>query len=205
MVKPLIIRGNLMCAVDVETTGLDWQRHDIWQIAVVPLDTNFEPWGNPFYSNMRPHRIANIDSNALSGEKKEQVILESKDHDFVRDLFIEWHERLAEQLGFTQINRLIPIGHNFTFDYQFLSLWLGGLYSGLFHAHQRDTMLLAANINDYYNMRGQDVAFKRLRLEDLCEHAGILNPNPHDALCDAIATAALYKYLMWYKLPEAMI
>ena len=37
------LNGNILCAVDVETTGLEVGFHEIWQIAVLPLDSNIKP------------------------------------------------------------------------------------------------------------------------------------------------------------------
>ena len=37
------LNGNLLCAVDIETTGLVAGVHDIIEVAIIPLDHNLEP------------------------------------------------------------------------------------------------------------------------------------------------------------------
>ncbi len=35
--------GNLLCSVDIETSGTDPEQHGILQIAIVPLDFDYTP------------------------------------------------------------------------------------------------------------------------------------------------------------------
>lgn len=49
------LNGNLLCCIDTETTGLISGTHDIWQIAVLPLDENIQPLKGvfPFYMDIK--------------------------------------------------------------------------------------------------------------------------------------------------------
>ena len=50
------LNGCLMAAVDLETTGTQPGHHEIIQIAVVPLDSDFRPLASvrPFYTRVKP-------------------------------------------------------------------------------------------------------------------------------------------------------
>ncbi len=50
------LNGCLMAAVDLETTGTRPGYHEIIQIAVVPLDSDFKPLADvrPFYTLVKP-------------------------------------------------------------------------------------------------------------------------------------------------------
>lgn len=52
----LHLNGHIMAAVDVETTGLRPRYHDVIQVAVVPLNSDFKPLEGalPFYGEMQP-------------------------------------------------------------------------------------------------------------------------------------------------------
>jgi DNA polymerase III epsilon subunit-like protein len=50
------LNGHLMVAFDVETTGDEAGHHEMIQLAVVPLDSDFKPHQGlrPFYHNIAP-------------------------------------------------------------------------------------------------------------------------------------------------------
>src|SRR5690348_12661029 len=60
------LNGNLLCAVDVETTGLDPTKNDIIQLCILPLDSQIKPSQTvrPFVIEMVPKRPENIQSGA---------------------------------------------------------------------------------------------------------------------------------------------
>ena len=60
------LNGNLLAALDLETTGLIDGYHDIVQVAVVPLDGNLDPLDvSPFYMNMKPDFPERADPEAM--------------------------------------------------------------------------------------------------------------------------------------------
>src|SRR6185436_4525823 len=50
--------GHQLCAVDVETTGLDPVKHEIIQICILPLQSNVDPRTDisPFYTDIAPQK-----------------------------------------------------------------------------------------------------------------------------------------------------
>jgi DNA polymerase III epsilon subunit-like protein len=193
----LTLQGNLMAAVDVETTGRLAGYHEIVQIAVQPLDAHLEPLPGvlPFYMNIDPEYPKRIDPDAMHihGINLADLRQSGLSHGKVADLFDEWFQRL--DLPYRK--SLVPLAHNWAFEAGFLKHWLGlESFNQFFHPHPRDTMLLALAINDRAIFRGAPAPFGYLGLGALCRHLGIPLLDHHDALSDALAEAKLYQTLM---------
>jgi DNA polymerase III epsilon subunit-like protein len=186
--------NHKIAAIDVETTGLIAGYHEIIQIGVVPLDNTLKPDAAPFYTNVRPCFPERMDIEAMSVNRLDyEALMDAPPQDRVIDLLTEWIERLNLPHG----GRLIPLSHNWTFEKSFLTAWLGpkGL-DGLFHGHARDSMAYALSVKDKYALRGKMTPFDSVSLPSLGEYFSIINENPHDALEDAKAGAAVYKALL---------
>ena len=113
--------------------------------------------------------------------------------DRVKDLFVEWFERL--DLPFKK--NLVPLAHNWACESSWLKEWLGvTLFDETWFSHARDGMLLAIAINDKAAMRGEAIPFNRVGLGSLCHKFNIVNAAAHDALADALAEAEVYRALI---------
>lgn len=190
------LNGNLLCAVDVETTGLTIDQHEIWQICVLPLDGMLQPNKAfiPFYTEMKPDRIDNIDPAALKLGIRDlgRLLTTARPTDLVQDDFVEWFQRLNLAPG----KKLAPLAHNFPFDRGFLRKWLGEkLYDEIFHYHFRDTMCIGAFLNDRQDSACRDLPYTRLGLKNMCKAHDVVLTNAHDAMADCMATAELYGLL----------
>ncbi|KPK54277.1 MAG: hypothetical protein AMS22_06130 [Thiotrichales bacterium SG8_50] len=191
------MNGHMLVSVDVETTGRLAGWHEIIQIAVVPLTSDIEPVPdrNPFYMNIAPQypeRHENL-AQTVHGLDLEELRTTCPDAWKVADLFDEWVQSF--DLPFNK--RLIPLAHNWGFERGFLQHWLGlDSFDALFMSLARDTMLFALSINDAAAYHGLDIPFPYVGLKAVAKKYGIVNPNPHDALSDALTGAKLYKAML---------
>lgn len=177
--------GNLLAAVDVETTGLDPDRDSIVQFAVQLVSRKFELLGS-FSVSIVPLRdgdglrVCKYDSRgAVSLARAES-------------LFYNWLETLGLPIG----RGLVPIAHNWPFDFSFLCRWLGRFsVSEIFRGPVKDTYVLAGAINDYAILTGRPPIFEKLSLVAVASHFGLRFP-PHDALEDSRAAVVIYPKLL---------
>ena len=108
------LNGNLLAAIDLETTGLQAGYHEPIQIAVVPLNSDIRPLEGvrPFYTTIKPLFPERQEkAGYVHGLKMEDLILHSPEAGKVQDLLVEWWESLDLPFGKT----LIPLAHNWAF------------------------------------------------------------------------------------------
>lgn len=200
--------GNQVCAIDVETTGLDPMIHEVFQFAVLPLDSNFKIRSDilPFNIYIIPESINTIDPKVWKITNKNLDTI--KNHGFDQytavTLFEEWCEKLG--LPYTQFGnrkKIIPLGHNYSFDQQFMIKLFGqSTYSDLFDYHYKDTMILANGINDMEAAKGKDIPFIKTGLSSLAKKYYVDTTGAHDALVDCKITAEVYRSLVFKGLPR---
>ena len=191
------LNGNILCAVDVETTGLIAGFHDPWQIAILPLDNMIKPTRDilPFYMNLTVKRPENIDKRAIKLNNIDFYQLQQRSIDpwMGADQFDTWFEALKLPC----YKRIMPLGSNYMFDRGFLIDWLGQeSYDQFFHFHFRDTQVAALYDNDYESSRAEKINYHHVGLNALCGKLGIVNQKKHDALQDCVATAEVYRRML---------
>lgn len=196
--------GHLMCAIDVETTGVDSYFDTIWQIAIVPLDFEFNPMRHiqPFYLIIQPENIDHINYDSETMQKLKPKIRNAVVNGYTPDgaigLFYQWFDNLKMPVNkFGNLKKLMPLGHNYAFDKAFISKWLSAeTYDQFFDYHFRDTMQSALLMNDIAASRGNKVPFSKVTLSWLCKELNVENADAHDALHDCVATAQVYQRLV---------
>ena len=177
----------LKAVIDVETTGFKLGFNEIIQLAIVMFDNDFEPTGLQYVSYIRPNRPNNFHPNAKAANKIDiELINPNLNANVVRAGFLEWKANLFGK------EKIFPLGHNFSFDKNFLELFLtADLYSAHFDYHFADSMVLARALQDKGKLKGSKV-----NLKALAETLGVVNENPHNAYYDALTTLKIYKELM---------
>lgn len=194
--------GNHLCVIDTETTGLDVDWHEIIQICILPLDSNFTPRTDiiPFYINMIPDNPERASKEAMQKNKLKlpELIKTGFDKIKVIDMLEDWIQSLGMPVtAYGRPKCVMPLGHNYAFDRSFIMQWLGReLYDQWFYYHFRDTMIYANCLNDKSAMHAEKVPFSKTGLQYLCSTLKIQTERAHDALSDCIATAKVYKHLV---------
>lgn len=191
--------GKPLAAIDFETTGDRPGYHEIIQIAVVPLNSDFEshPDIPPFYMNIAPEFPHRALPEAMAQNKLDldQLMVEAPSLEKVTTLFEEWFDRIDLPVG----KNFVPLAHNWAFESMWLTNWLGpSMKSKIFHGHARDPMVIAGYLNDRAAYAGEDVPFTRLSLTSMAEKLKVVNERPHDALHDCLTAAKIYKTLVTF-------
>lgn len=198
------LNGNVLCAIDCETTGLDPSVDELIQICILPLNNRIEPIRTimPFYIEIKPEHPERINKDAMSVNMMDIATIMDRGHDRFKaiDLLIAWIDRLG--LSYTKYGtrkKLTPLGQNYQFDKGFIQGWLGfKQYEELFHYHYRDTMIAANYLNDRasFLQPGESVPFSKCSLQWLSKKLGVESDRAHDSLQDCLTTAAVYKKLL---------
>lgn len=191
------LNGNLMAAVDFETTGRRPGYHEIIQIAVVPLNSDLRPAKDitPFYTTVKPlfPERQEKQSGWVHGLDMNDLLLHAPEPERVQDLWMEWFARL--ELPFRKV--IVPLAHNSPFESSFMKAFLGvDRTDEIFHSHYRDSMIYAIGLNDKSAFAGEPLPFNSVGLKSMCKTLGIINARPHDAYADAVAEAEVYRALL---------
>lgn len=189
--------GHKICAIDTETTGLDFKLNDIIDIAIIPLDYNLDPDPDypPFWLELQPAKdVKHIDFGYVRKAAVEHAWQHGMNPIAAGDLFIEWVKRL----DLPERKRIMPLAQNWPFDRDFIREWLGDASFNLyFDGHYRDLLPVSLFVNDGDDFHNERYHFPKHRLSYVCSQLGIQCDDGlfHTAQYDAVKTAEAYKKL----------
>lgn len=189
------LKGNVLCAIDTESTGPDSNYHEPIQIAIVPLDYNIEPAHDPFVQYIRPKYPERADKTTMKvhGIDLNDLMENAPPLDDVLRMLLDWSAGVPRGVG----RSLIPLAHNYYHDYKVLTRMMGDeFYHSVFHPHPRDTMAMGALLNDIYAWRGESFLFNSLGLKEMSLKFNLINDNAHEAYSDCLHVAKLYQALL---------
>ncbi|MFK7918075.1 MAG: PolC-type DNA polymerase III [Ilumatobacter sp.] len=165
--------------VDLETTGLDTERHRVLQVAMVTVDASgavLDEWDSfvrlkwPL-SRVGPTDIHGITRSMLRGAPRLESVV----------------NELTDRLGDSMF-----VAHNARFDGAFLVR--AAKQHGL--ATERTARLEQRLCTLRMSRRLDPDRQRSHRLMDVCERYGVVLDRPHEALSDAHATAAVLPHLL---------
>jgi len=168
--------------IDIETTGLDRDTHEIIELGVViaRLKDNILTVTDELDLKIIPHHI----------ERADPVALRVNGYDPADWLFAVSIEDALKTFA-DKTSGAVFVAHNATFDYGFIeaNLRRHGIENKM-HYHKLDTISVAFGVLHH----NDDIS--KLSLRALCEKYGIENKRAHSAFADAYATYELFKKLL---------
>jgi DNA polymerase III subunit epsilon len=186
--------------LDLETTGLDPERHGIIQAAlIIEIDGKIE-YENMF--QMYPFgKEFSDEAMAIHGITPEEV----EKYRFAVDVKKDIKEALSHFCDpYNKADKYFMGGYNVAFDFSFLCrLWEDtgdNYFSSFFWASKIDVLVLQGVMEEL----GYSEKPKNYRLSTLMDFYGIDNSHAHNAMVDISATEKIYK-LMKQKLKQGVI
>jgi DNA polymerase III alpha subunit (gram-positive type) len=187
-----MIKANYI-VYDTETGGLDNEKNPITQFACVVLDYKTLKEIDRWETFIKPYNDLIIEKEAL---EHTMVSMSDINNGISLKKFIKTASLfMDEHRGKTKIKeagRLVPVGHNITFDNNMLDYAFNLEGKSLYDFVQPnfiDTMTLAKLT---WGLSGNE----KIRLSDCCERAKIRLTDAHGAMNDVEATADLFRFYM---------
>lgn len=173
------MRKHNLAFIDIETTGLDFTKHEIIEIGCVITSPRLKVL-EKFELKIKPEHIENADAVSLK-------VNHYNEEDWISASTLEDTLKILSK----KVEGCIMVGQNVSFDSGFLDFNFSKLkIKNNMHYHKLDTISMAwAKLNKKRNIT-------HYSLREMCKLFGIKNENPHNALSDAYATYELYKKLM---------
>jgi len=183
-----------IAGTDVETTGFLADHHEICEVAFVIADSDLNPTDQYFYSRIRPTYPERCEPEAMAVHG---ITLEELNRwptaPIVLDQFNHWFDRLDLHLN----KKLTPLAQNWSYECKFYETWMGGELMRKYFSLPRDTLRVAAWMNDRACFRCEPLPFpENCKLEQICTRLGIPYEDAHNALADSIMTIKAYKELL---------
>ena len=166
--------------VDIESTGLDPERHEILEVGIVRVDPRTLEVVDEFSTLARPEHLETADPTALSIAGFTAAAWEKAP---------PLAEALAHAMPF--LEGTIVAGHNVGFDWSFITTGLRAARLPLPRVdyHRLDT----ASVGWPLYANGE---VESLSLNSFAKHFGLERPTPHRALADARVALAIARRLL---------
>ena len=180
--------AHIIAAIDLETTGLDVDRHEIIEIAIVPLnpDLTVSAVLPEFTARIRAEHSKTADADALKVNG-----LDPKEGKSKSEVAADFRQWLAE----CDIEKIYPLAHNLKFDMAFFCKAFPA-EARVFSHHGRDSMYFALAVNDISLRDTGEAKFSSAALWVVKEALGLPTDNCHSAIEDAKDAACVYRKLM---------
>ena len=179
---------------DCETGGLDETKNPITQYAAVILDGKTLKEKDRFETFVKPYNDLVIEKQALDHTMVKMSDINSgiTIGKFVKTV-TDWWESHRAKTREREMGRLIPVGHNVTFDLRFINYALAleevGNTEEWMYPNFIDTLCLGKMA---FGINGDE----KLNLSSCCERAKIKLTDAHGAMNDVEATAELFRWYM---------
>lgn len=172
---------------DVETGGFDYNLHPITQIALMTIDASTLKEIDRYETFVKPYDDLIITKDALrvTGLKISDINSGIEKRELVKNLTAYFKKSMPNNRS---ENRPVMIGHNVQFDLGFLFNIFESCKSDVY-SHISDTSICTMALSKQAFPNASS-----LKLEKVCEEAGLVLKDAHKAMNDVIATAELFRF-----------
>lgn len=190
------LNDNLLCVVSAFITGPDWQRDDILQICIAPLNHHFviDSAIPPFFATLQPRRWG-CDKEWLGRPRFCMVaplIKQGIDPYFVSDELDKWFCKYRLR----DVKKIMPIAYDWALLRGFLIDWLGlENFTQTFDYRYRDLLPATLFANDKAYHHSEDYPIPKHHLSYICSQLGVEWGGQWDCMRQAVAISQCYKRL----------
>lgn len=190
------LNKNLLCSIDIITTGPYPSEDTILEIAVLPIDHMFRPHPKRIMFNVKMKPEEGKEVSARSTKMRESdlatAVLKGFDRYRAADMFLDWVK--YQDLG---IKKIMPLAWNWPRDSAFLRNWLtDGVFDETFDWRYRDVLSLATWVNDRVDCFGDLVPYAKVDLNYLANIHKIPIVDYRTSMNDVRVLMELYKAML---------
>lgn len=189
------LNDDLLCVIHMTMTGTDPQQHDILDLALVPIDSQFKPIKIPFTAQVKPRFPEAKEHLHYVWKSFKEYQVSGLDYFDAAKRLEMWFETVRRR----ENKRLQLLGHSVHNKVGFLIDMLGPLtYNYIFSDIVRDIQIAALLVNDRAYIRGNKVEVQKVDLAYLRSHFNAVGApevrNEPLTVCTKIAE--IYKELL---------
>src|SRR3990167_5939353 len=183
--------GYLPIVIDIETSGVDYQKNAILEIAAVMVNYNDEGKLIPFADfacHVTPFEVARLDEDALEVtgiDPYHPFRFDISEHDALTQLF----QFVKKALDETECRRAVLVGHNAHFDLSFI-------LTAAKRCKFKETPFHAFTVFDTATLSGLVFGKTVLAKALYAAKLGFNKNEAHSAIYDAKQTADLFCYII---------
>ena len=198
----LSLNSNILCVVDMVTTGPKAGYDNLLEICVYPLNSDLKQYKKilPFTMILSPKRPENIDLERLdkymlNRHRLYEMVQKGTDAYVAADRFDSWFEKIRLREG----KKLSILSYDWPNKKSFLEDWLGELtYQRYFDYRYRDLLPVSLFCNDCAEFKVEQIPYPKQNLAHLMsqthtEHEKRMN----DPLLNCVAIAECYKRMIF--------
>ena len=191
------MNSHLLCAIDIEWSGLRPYYHDIIEICIMPLTSTFEPLKTimPFTVPIRPRYIDRIDRENMSVTQDHliHIMKYGVDHYTAGEMFLQWFEKLKLK----RTKKIVPLTYSWPEVRPYIWDWLGALNAdSCFDYRYRDILSTANFLNDYNDWHIENCPIPKLHFEYICSSMKVDLIRPKLVMTNCKAIGEVYKAML---------
>jgi hypothetical protein len=156
------LNSNILCVIAIKTTGSNAQKHELLEIAIIPLDfkCNISKDIMPYNVILKPENIDRAEYN-LDNDLVLKCVEQGMDKYEAADLFEAWFAKLQ----LPPRKKIMVLTHNWAAKIDFIREWLQPTSFDMCFSHEyRDIQAVGLYLNDRDDVRNERYSFPKVKL-----------------------------------------